>query len=175
MTRHEKTERVMENAAKIALDQYLARIQALLTDCEKWSTGLGLKVTHGETAINEERHGQYQAPTLILDDSHGKNVAEILPFGASILGAWGRVDVVGEYGKREKIIYLSAGGPTMATRIQVGDGGEIEPPSKPNPSAGCRWARGLTCMWASLTRDIKDTYVNYAHVNYEIAEEALAA
>lgn len=116
----------MENAAKVTLNQYLARTRALLADCEKWCTGLGLKVTHGETAINEERHGQYQAPTLILDDSHDKRMAEIVPFGASIFGASGRVDVVGEYGKQEKIVYLSAGGPTMMTRIQVGDGGEAE-------------------------------------------------
>jgi len=120
----------MENAAETALNQYLACTRALLTDCEKWSTGLGLNVTHGQTAINEERHGQYQAPTLILNDNHGKNVAEIVPFGASILSAWGRVDVIGEYGKREKIVYLTAGGPTITTRIQVGCGGKAEESSR---------------------------------------------
>lgn len=114
----------MENAA---LDKYLARIRTLLMDCEKWSIGRGLKVTRGETLINEERHGQYQAPTLMLDDNHGKRLAEVIPFGEAILGAWGRVDVVGEYGKREKIVYLSTGGPTITTSIQGGDGsgGEV--------------------------------------------------
>lgn len=116
----------MENAEKPALDEYLARTRLLLADCEQWSAGLGLEVTHGETAINEERYGQYQAPTLILDDSSGKHMAEIVPFGASILGAWGRVDVAGEYGKREKIVYLSEGGPTITMRIHEGDKGKAE-------------------------------------------------
>lgn len=116
----------MENAEKTALDEYLTRTRLLLADCEQWIAELGLKVAHGEVKINEERHGQYQAPALIMDDSHGKKVAQIVPFGASILGARGRVDVVGEYGKREKIVYLSAGGPTMTTCIRVGDGCEIE-------------------------------------------------
>ena len=116
----------MENSVKTALAQYLDRTQILLTDCEKWSVGLGLTATHGEKVINEERHGQYTVETLILSDGNGKRQAEVTPFGEAILGAWGRVDVVGEYGKREKIVYLIAGGPTMTTRIQVGDGGETE-------------------------------------------------
>ncbi|BAO80065.1 hypothetical protein SRAA_0211 [Serpentinimonas raichei] len=116
----------MEDAEKTELDEFLARTQALLADCEEWSVGLGLRVTHGETAINEERHGPYRAPTLILDDSHGKRMAQIVPFGASILGAWGRVDVVSEYSKQEKIVYLSAGGPVIGTRIQAVENGPVE-------------------------------------------------
>lgn len=116
----------IKDSTNAVLEQYLTRVSALFADIKKWSADLGLHVEHGETSINEERHGQYQAPTLILDDTRGRRMAEIMPFGASILGAWGRVDVMGEYGKREKVVYLSAGGPTMAMRTQVGDGGETE-------------------------------------------------
>lgn len=116
----------MKNHEKNDLNQFLFRTRALLSNCEQWSIILGLTVKHGESIINEERHGQYKVPTLILDDGHGKLVAEIAPFGASILGAWGRVDVVGEYGRREKIVYLSEGGPTITTRIQVGNEGAAE-------------------------------------------------
>lgn len=109
-----------------ALSEFLTRTRNLLSEVDAWSKQLGLRVTPGVTAINEERYGQYEAPTLILDDGNGKRMAEIVPFGASILGAWGRVDVVGEYGKREKIVYLSVGGPIMTIRGQVGEGGVAE-------------------------------------------------
>ena len=121
----------LQTDATAVLPEFLTRTRNLLSEVDAWSKQLGLRVIPGVTVINEERYGQYEAPTLVLDDSHGKRMAEIVPFGASILGAWGRVDVVGEYGKREKIVYLSAGGPTMATRISVGENGSVEQSSRP--------------------------------------------
>ena len=61
-----------------------------------------------QTSINEDPYGQYNAPTLVLKLHDGKHLAEVIPFGAAVLGAMGRIDIVGEYGKREKIVYLSA-------------------------------------------------------------------
>jgi hypothetical protein len=106
------------------LEQYLTRTVALLADIKRWVADFSLCIECGETSINEERHGHYQAPTLIMRDTQGKLIAEVIPFGEAILGAWGRVDVVGEYGKREKIVYLSAGGPTMTMQVQVGEAEE---------------------------------------------------
>jgi len=117
--------RMTENQ-NVALDQYLARVSALLDDVEKWSSDFGLRTAQGQTTINEERHGQYAAATRVLNDENGKRIAEVIPFGESILGASGRVDVVGDYGKREKIVYLSEGGPVMTTRIHVGTDGATE-------------------------------------------------
>lgn len=116
----------LQTDAIAALPQFLMRTRDLLSDIGAWSKQLNLQVAQGETTINEERHGSYQAPSLVLSDAHGKRIAEVVPFGEAILGAHGRVDVVGEYGKQEKIVYLSAGGPSITTRIQVGEGGESE-------------------------------------------------
>lgn len=116
----------MKNTLNPVLNQYLTHVTALFANIEKWGGDFGLQMQGGETTINEERHGQYEVPTLVLNDAQGKRIAEVLPFGESIIGAQGRVDLVGNYGKREKIVYLNAGGPTMTTRIQVGTEGAAE-------------------------------------------------
>lgn len=116
----------MKDSTNAVLEQYLTRVSALFADIKKWSADLGLHVEHGETSINEERHGQYRSPTLILSDARARRIAEVIPFGESILGASGRVDIVGDYGKREKIVYLNEGGPTIAMRIQAGVDGAAE-------------------------------------------------
>lgn len=116
----------MTDLTNSALPTYLLRTRALLADIGRWSQDLGLRVQHGEVSINEERHGQYHAPALSLRDGQGKLLAEVKPFGESILGSWGRVDMIGEYGRQEKIVYLSAGGPSITTRIQVGEEGKSE-------------------------------------------------
>jgi hypothetical protein len=107
-----------QNSSTEALDQYLKRTRTLLADIRKWSMDFGLCGSDGEITLNEERHGQYQAPTLILSDERAKRIAKLIPFGESIIGAQGRVDVVGDYGKQEKIIYLNEGGPTLSMRVQ---------------------------------------------------------
>lgn len=116
----------MKNTSNAVLEQYLTHVTALFANIERWGADFGLQMERGETTINEERHGQYQAQTLMLNDAQGKRIAEVVPFGESIIGAQGRVDLVGDYGKREKIVYLNEGGPTMTTRIQVGTDGASE-------------------------------------------------
>lgn len=110
----------------MALQLYLERTKTLLSSLEKWSANFGLQIEHGKTTINEERHGQYETPTLILCDTHSKHIARVVPFGESLIGVSGRVDVVGEYGKQEKIVYLNEGGPTMTTSFRIGADGKAE-------------------------------------------------
>lgn len=105
-----------------SLQQYLRRTEALLCDLEKWGATFDLQIKRGQTTINEERHGQYCVETLVLNDAQGKRIAEVAPFGESIIGAQGRVDLVGDYGKREKIVYLNEGGPTLTTGTVGADG-----------------------------------------------------
>ena len=126
ITSKKKPDDSMKNTSNAVLDQYLTHVTALFASFERWSADFGLQVERGETTINEERHGQYQAHTLRLNDVQGKRIAEVVPFGESVIGALGRVDLVGDYGKREKIVYLNEGGPTMTTRIQVGTDGTSE-------------------------------------------------
>jgi hypothetical protein len=114
-----------------AVEQFLARVRSLLADCRQWAEELGLHTQVGATTIQEERLGTYEAPTLKLLNASHQPVAEMIPFGAGLIGALGRVDVLGHYGKREKIVYLSQGGPVLTSRIQIGADGPVEESSRP--------------------------------------------
>lgn len=117
-------EATVSNSAALAL--FLERTRQLLNNIETWGKQLNLQIVQGEKTINEERHGSYQAPMLTLTNKQGQCLATVEPFGEALLGAHGRVDIIGKYGKQEKISYLSAGGPTITTRIQVGEGSIAE-------------------------------------------------
>lgn len=117
----------VEDTLNVVLNEYLSRVQVLLEQIEQWCREIGLQVVREETEINEERHGVYQVPVLVLQNNVGKRVAQVVPFGESVLGAHGRVDLVGNFGKREKFAFLSEGGPSITTRQQTApDGGFVE-------------------------------------------------
>ena len=102
------------------LQLYLQRVETLLADVKHWCLIKNLQVKDGSLSINEEPHGEYSAPYLQINTHENKRVADIKPFGESILGSAGRIDVVGEYGKKEKIAYLNQGGPTITTTTYAG-------------------------------------------------------
>ena len=108
----------------VALDDYRERIEQLYAAVKAWCTDWNLKHTGRQTSINEERHGLYEAPVLILSDAENQRLAELVPFGESVLGAHGRVDLLGVAGRREKLVYLLKGGPTLTTRITTGEHGK---------------------------------------------------
>lgn len=141
------------------LADFLKRVAELLLAIRPWCEALGLTVQLGETRIEEERHGSYTAPTLLLRQPGGQHVAEVRPFGEAILGAIGRVDLVGEYGKREKLVYLSEGGPTFTTRIQDDSAGPAHESTRKLfhgvGAAGWYWVSPPPIRRASpITRDV---------------------
>lgn len=113
----------VEDTLDVVLNEYLSRIEVLLGQIEQWCREVGLQVVRDETEINEERHGVYQVPVLVLQNNVGKRVAQVVPFGEDVLGTHGRVDLVSNLGKREKFAFLSEGGPSITTRQQTAPDG----------------------------------------------------
>ncbi|MBM4023834.1 MAG: hypothetical protein FJ280_00280 [Planctomycetes bacterium] len=95
----------MRSSTKSRQDEYLARVNALYSDAEKWIEGTDLEVSRGTMELDEEALGRYAAPTLTIQDAQGKKVADLLPVGAQIIGAEGRVDIVGRL-DRNHLLYL---------------------------------------------------------------------
>lgn len=114
------------NESDQILGVYLKNVEHLLTDIKQWCLNKNLRVEKSTLPINEERHGEYSAPCLRIQDHNNKQIADIAPFGQSIVGSSGRIDVVGEYGKREKVVYLHKGGPTITTTVFTSDNSKSE-------------------------------------------------
>lgn len=110
-------------------DTYLARVKSLFDEVRSWLDGTGLSAKEESVELWEERYGKYTAPVLKLLDGRGRRVAHLNPVGANIIGAHGRVDLIGTLAK-EILVYLTDGGPVFSTKIKVGEG-VIEEKSRP--------------------------------------------
>jgi hypothetical protein len=120
----------MRSSTKSRQDEYIARLNALYSDAEKWIEDTDLKASRGQLELREEIPGSYDAPTLSIHDSQGSKVADLLPIGAWIIGAEGRVDLVGIL-DRNSLVFLGVGGPRRKTRVSVEGSGEAEEWSRP--------------------------------------------
>ncbi len=104
---------------KQELKEYLNNIQTLFKDIENWSKSKNLSVNHSNITLNEEAYGKYDVETLVINTSTNEKIAEIIPAGASIIGAKGRVDFVGTI---DTVILVDwdKGGPSFETTIASG-------------------------------------------------------
>ena len=135
----------MKSRTKSRQEEYVTRLNELYSVVESWienanvrhaSRGVttkgqpsggsplpGLRASRSVMELHEEVPGHYEAPMLTIHDSQGKKVGDMLPVGAWIIGAEGRVDLVGSLG-RESLMYMAEGGPRFTTK--VGNGGKTE-------------------------------------------------
>jgi hypothetical protein len=72
-----------------------------------------------EMVIHEKAPGKYTVNKLIILDDNDNRIAELVPIGAWIIGASGRVDLIGKL-DRVTIVDLEKGGPTLTTSITEG-------------------------------------------------------
>ena len=100
----------MKSSVKSRQQDYISRLTKLYSSVETWIERTDLKAIRNTVELNEEVPGRYEAPTLKILDAQGKKVAELLPVGAWIIGAEGRVDLVGLL-DRNGLVYLREGGP----------------------------------------------------------------
>ncbi|SMF96306.1 hypothetical protein SAMN02949497_3700 [Methylomagnum ishizawai] len=100
----------MENGIAETRDGFLHKVGQLFMDIEVWSRAAQIDPVRSGIAITEEACGTYPAEKIVLRTPQGGVIAEIVPVGAWVLGAEGRVDIKGAYDSAS-IVYLGQGGP----------------------------------------------------------------
>lgn len=100
----------MEDSVEKKLHDYLTSIDKLYEQVREWLHEEGLNEVTTEIVMEEARPGKYTANKMTVIDSSGKPLAEIAPKGAWIIGADGRVDVVGHV-QSEVLVYWGSGSP----------------------------------------------------------------
>jgi len=106
----------MNNDKVAEIYAFVAKVEALLKDLEKWASESYLQTVRGEVDVSEETLGTYSVPSLTISDQYGNFLAEIVPIGTRILGANGRIDLRGRYDKAI-VVDLNEGGPTLTTTM----------------------------------------------------------
>ena len=109
----------MRSDTKSRQEEYISRLVDLYADVEIWTEGSDLRTKQGKMELHEEAPGRYQVPTLAIRDVQGNKLADLVPVGAWIIGAEGRVDMVGSMDVNS-LVYLKAGGPAVITKEVVG-------------------------------------------------------
>lgn len=95
---------------------FFAVLHSLFADIETWVAESELRVTRSEMTLNEETYGLYSVEKLTILMHDGKMTAEVVPVGASVIGAMGRVDLAGLL-DREILVFLDKGGPSLTLSI----------------------------------------------------------
>ena len=104
----------------VANEEYVARIKELYASVRQWVMPLSLKVEERNRTIQEQGFPSYTAPELsIATGSSGKNVC-LVPVGHNLLGAHGRVDLIGPV-DTAKLTFFRGKGPTITHKIHHGE------------------------------------------------------
>lgn len=78
---------------------FLERTKNLYTVLEEWLLTTSLKISYEEVQIVEEACGAYRAPVMVIKDEDGRLVARMVPVAANVIGAYGRIDLMGRHDK----------------------------------------------------------------------------
>lgn len=92
---------------------YVQRVTSFLEEVSAWCREYDLTVKRDTVTLNEERMAQYDAPSLFIAKD-GVSVARILPVGSKIIGALGRVDLIGCV-TRHALLFYAGNGPAFST------------------------------------------------------------
>ncbi|MEE4204373.1 MAG: hypothetical protein V2I45_12140 [Halieaceae bacterium] len=99
---------------------YLDRVNGLFTQIERWSRERDLTSSRYSIQLNEEAYGVYTAEGLRLSAADGTPLGALIPIGASIIGAKGRVDFEGTV-DQAILVDWDVGGPVFESVIRAGE------------------------------------------------------
>ena len=108
----------MKSTQKKVLTEFTSRLETLYAEVTLWIADRSLKVVSSVVELHEEILGRYEVASLSLIKDDGKQIGIMTPVGASVIGASGRVDLVGAV-DREILVFLDKGGPTISRTVQV--------------------------------------------------------
>ena len=114
-----------------------------------------IKLSYRDIELNEENIGSYKVRQMIL--RIGRQEITMTPVGTLLIGAKGRVEVVGPAGRTRLLLVKSgASGPTV--KVSVSIGGKPEPPAVRARPEEITWAWKIatnppTVRYIELTQD----------------------
>ena len=117
------------------LDEWLEHLKKFYNKIEsylqKYVSGGQIRIAFGNKKIFEEYIGEYEVSTATVH--LGKNQVRLEPIGTNLIGANGRVDMIGPNGKvRFVLVDENASAPGISVQVWVQ--GEVPPPEADKPS-----------------------------------------
>jgi hypothetical protein len=121
-------------------EEWLSRLKELYERIESFLKGYiqagQIKASYRDIELNEENIGSYNAAQMIL--KIGRQEITMTPVGTLLIGAKGRVEVVGPAGRTRLVLVNSeSSGPTIKVSVHIGK--TEAPPSETAPKE-TKWA-----------------------------------
>ncbi len=96
----------MDEESKAVLETYLNNIKTLYSSIRAWLSDKEFSFEENDHQLNEERFCLYKTTKMGIDLSENEKnlrLGELCPVSASVLGADGRVDLIGDF---DQLIFL---------------------------------------------------------------------
>ncbi|WP_321871712.1 hypothetical protein [Paraburkholderia tropica] len=122
------TDQKLEQLPEMA-STYLEHLKSLYEDVREWCAKRGLQVVEGAVEMNEQGLPHYEAPKITITRD-GAPVAELVPLGAAIIGARGRVDLKGRL-SRHAFLFQVGRGPSITIRATHEGSTSHDGPARP--------------------------------------------
>ncbi|MGA3259493.1 MAG: hypothetical protein ABSE35_11480 [Bryobacteraceae bacterium] len=141
-------------------DEWLGHLKELYEQTESFLAnyiGTGqIKVNYRDIQLDEENIGSYSARQMIL--KIGRQEITMTPVGTLLIGAKGRVDVVGPAGRARLVLVNSEASSPPTIKVRVSIGGKPEPPAVAAPPKQIKWGWKIatsppTVRYIELTQD----------------------
>ena len=97
----------MNPSAEETLRIYRQNVSTLFEQVKTWMEDIPFSTKEESIELNEEKSGRYSISKLVIFDENDHLLAELAPSAAWVIGAKGRMDLVGEF-EREILVYLDA-------------------------------------------------------------------
>lgn len=95
----------MDEKNQVILNEYIDNISDFYNMATEWLKEKSLSYKKVNHNINETKSGKYTVEKLIIYKNKTEKIAEICPIGAWIIGANGRIDLIGDF-DQQILIYL---------------------------------------------------------------------
>lgn len=142
-------------------DEWLRRLKELYDQTESFLADYikagDIKLNYRDIQLNEENIGSYSAPQMIL--KIGRQEITMTPVGTLLIGAKGRVEVVGPAGRTRLVLVNSkASAPTVKVTVSIG--------GKPERSLAEAASKEIKWKWKIATSPPNIQYI-------ELTQESL--
>ncbi len=95
----------MNKENKTVPDEYLNHISECYSMVAEWLHKKSLSCKESEYSVHEKASGEYITKKLHIYKDRNHQIAELLPVGAWIIGADGRIDLIGDF-DQQILVYL---------------------------------------------------------------------
>lgn len=151
--------------AGFAAVEYVQRVTTFLGEVSAWCREHDLTVERDAVTLNEELMARYDAPSLYIKKD-GASLARIMPVGSRIVGAHGRVDLIGRVARHALLFYVGKS-PAFSTQTIAGGktGISSSTPMRPGVNGdGWYWIEALVrrpkrideSLFLDLLTDVSD-------------------